>query len=181
MKLQKIKDKIIEVQGQQVILDNDVAELYGVETKHINQAVRNNPEKFPPGYILVLDDEEWDILRSKNLTAKYSKTRVPPKAFTERALYMLATIVRSPIATHTTLAIVETFTKLREFTRTLAEIQKQPEEASQKNLLQRSGAIISDLLDDDWETTDTETTIKLNLALLSVEHTIKKKKKGKTN
>ena len=81
MKLQKIKDKIIVLQGQQVILDSDVADLYGVETKHINQAVKNNPDKFPSGYILALSEDEWNILRSNFLTAKYNKVRIPPKAF----------------------------------------------------------------------------------------------------
>ena len=60
MELQVIKDKIITIQGQQVILDCDVAELYGVETKRINEAVRNNPEKFPDGYIISLSQSDKD-------------------------------------------------------------------------------------------------------------------------
>lgn len=73
MELQRIKDKIILVQGQQVILDSDVAELYGVETKRINEAVKNNPDKFPDGYILSLTDKELEDLRSKFSTTKYKK------------------------------------------------------------------------------------------------------------
>ena len=90
--LPQVEEKIITLRDQQVILDCDVAELYGVETKEINQAVRNNPEKFPEGYIFQIDSQEFTILRSKILTAKFSKTRQFPKAFTEKGLYMLATI-----------------------------------------------------------------------------------------
>ena len=104
-----VESRMVAVRGENVLLDRDVAALYGVETKHVNQAVRNNPGKFPPGYvfelsgdevaslrskILTLDDE--GDLRSKILTANVrSKSRVPPKVFTERGLYMLATILKS--------------------------------------------------------------------------------------
>ncbi len=92
-----VEEKIITLRNQQVILDCDVAELYGVATKEINQAVRNNPEKFPEGYIFELDNQEVASLRSKILTLKNSgrgqHTKYPPKAFTEKGLYMLATIL----------------------------------------------------------------------------------------
>ena len=65
MDLERIKSKIITIQGQQVILDSDVAELYEVETKRINEAVKNNPDKFPKGYIVGLTTEEWTNLKSK--------------------------------------------------------------------------------------------------------------------
>ena len=77
---QDVKDKIVRINHQNVILDYAVAELYGVQTKEINQAVKNNPKKFPPGYIISLSEED---LRSKILTAN-SKSRVTPKAFTEK-------------------------------------------------------------------------------------------------
>ncbi len=118
LKFNSIEEYVINVREQHVILDKDVAALYEVETKHINQAVRNNPEKFPEGYIIELTDD--DILRSKFLTANISaKTRTLPKAFTEKGLYMLATILKSARATQTTIAIVETFAKIRELSRTV--------------------------------------------------------------
>ena len=101
--LQTIEDSIIELQGVPAILDCDVAALYEVETKHVNQAVRNNPDKFPHGYILSLTNEEQDNLRSKILTSSWGGTRYIPKAFTEQGVYMLATILKSPRATQTTL------------------------------------------------------------------------------
>ena len=102
-----VKSKMIVVRGESVLLDRDVAALYGVETKHINQAVRNNPGRFPEGYVIELCASELQDLRSKFLTANISpKSRVPPKVFTERGLYMLATILKGEQAVRTPLAIV---------------------------------------------------------------------------
>jgi hypothetical protein len=113
VKFKEIEEKIVVVRGRQVILDNDIAFLYGVETKRINEAVKNNPEKFPIGYIFEIDNKELINLRSKISTANSTKSRVMPKAFTEKGLYMLATILKSPAATETTIAIVETFAKIK--------------------------------------------------------------------
>ena len=173
--LQKIEDKIIVLHNQQVILDSDVAEIYGVETKRINEAVKNNPDKFPERYVINLDDNEWSILRSKFSTAKYNKVRTLPKAFTEKGLYMLATILKSPMATEATIAIIETFAKVKELSRTMAEMSKETNQKQQKSMMQRGGELISDILSNDFHTVDTETSIELNLSVLKVKHTIKKK------
>jgi len=113
----EVEKKIITLRDQQVIIDSDVAELYGVETKRINEAVSNNPDKFPEGYVFKLDDQEFNELRSKISTTKFQMTRQAPKAFTEKGLYMLATILKSPKAVETTIAIVEAYAKLRELSR----------------------------------------------------------------
>jgi hypothetical protein len=88
MKYISVEKKMLPLRGQYVILDSDVAELYDVQTKAINQAVRNNPNKFPKGYILELAENEWKSLRSKILTleekGKGKHTKYLPKAFTER-------------------------------------------------------------------------------------------------
>lgn len=175
LKHSDVEKKIITLRDMKVILDSDVAELYGVETKHVNQAVKNNPDKFPEGYILIPDEVEWEDLRSKILTAKYGMTRVIPKAFTEKGLYMLATILKSVKATETTLAIVETFTKLRELTGTIAEMAGIPDSGEQKRLMNRSGKIITDILGDELHISDTETTIELNFAVVKLRHKIKRK------
>jgi len=83
MNLEKIKSRIVTIQGQQVILDSDVAELYNVETKRINEAVKNNPDKFPTGYIISLQQEDWENLKSKFSTSSWGGVRKLPKAFTE--------------------------------------------------------------------------------------------------
>jgi hypothetical protein len=91
---------------------------------------------------------------------------------------MIATILKSPTATETTIDIIETFAKVRELSRNIAELHNHDEE-QQKTMLQKSGEIISGLLLNDLETTETETTLKLNFAVLSVEHTVKKTTKKK--
>lgn len=172
-----VKDKIVTVRDTSVIIDSDVAELYSVETKRINEAVKNNPDKFPNGYILDLTADEWRIMKSKFSTSLAPGGKVkPPKAFTEKGLYMLATILKSDRATQTTLAIVETFAKIRELSRTVAQLSESPDEYTQKTLMQRSGDIVADLLGEDMKTSDTETSIELNFAVLKFKHTIKRKK-----
>ena len=120
-------------------------------------------------------------MRSKISTTNLSKTRVLPKAFTEKGLYMLATILKSEKATQTTIAIIETFTQIRELSRTVAELAEIKDEDKQKSLMQRSGEIMSDLLGEDMKTTDTETTVELNFAVLKFKHTVKRKSDKKIN
>ena len=176
--LPQVEEKIITLREQQVILDCDVAELYGVETKRINEAVNNNPEKFPDGYILEVDNQEFSILRSKFSTTKFSKTRQFPKAFTEKGLYMLATILKSPRAVQTTIAIVEAYAKLKELSRVIVEIPKQQENKDiQKKLAHRSGQLVEDLMSDVLPKQSSETTIELNLAMLKFRHTVHREKK----
>ena len=112
VRLDKIEDKIIIINEQKVILDIDVANLYGVETKRINEAVKNNLDKFPKGYIIDLSKEQWVLLKSKISTSNKGGKVKLPKVFTEKGLYMLATILKSKIATQTTIAIIETFAKI---------------------------------------------------------------------
>ena len=177
IKLSEVSDRIISIRGKAVLLDRDVAELYGVETKRINEALRNNPEKFPDGYVLTLQHAETQNVvenfdRLKNL--QYST--VDPHAFTERGLYMLATILKSKKATETTIAIIDSFAKMREITRNIAAIHNEPNNDKQKGLIQRTGELINDLLLDDGETVATESTIELNLMALKLKHTIKRTK-----
>jgi len=177
MDLERIKSKIITVREQQIILDSDVAELYGVETKRVNEAIRNNPDKFPEGYIIVLTDKEkTEVVEIFDHLARLKFSSAPIKGLSEKALYMLATILKSPVATERTLEIIETFAKVRELSRTIAELHRHDEE-TQKSMLQKSGEIISDIICGDLETTETETTVELNLAVLSVKHTVKRTSK----
>jgi phage regulator Rha-like protein len=173
----QVEEKVISVRKQSVMLDSDVAELYGVETKRVNEAVKNNPDKFPDGYIIELNNQELENLRSKISTANLAMTRVAPKAFTEKGLYMLATILKSPKATQTTIAIVEIFTKIRELSRTVAELSETPEKDRQKLLMQKGSEIIAEILDDSLQVTDTETSFEINFALMKFKHTVKQKRK----
>jgi len=176
VKIENIQDLIIELRGEKVLIDFDVAKIYGVETKDINKAVKNNLKKFPNGYIFEISKNELEVLRSKFSSTKLSKTRVLPKAFTEKGLYMLATILKSKQAIQTTIMIIETFSKIRELSRTVKELSAVKNDKEQKSLMQRSGELIAEVLDDDLETSGTETTIELNFAVLKFKHTVKKKK-----
>ena len=170
-----VEGKIINLRGQQVILDCDVADLYGVQTKEINQAVKNNPRKFPEGYIFELDNQEFSALRSKFLTTKFQKTRQLPKAFTERGLYMLATILKGERAEQTTLAIVETYAKLKELSRVIVELPQQEENTIvQKQLLHRGGQLIEDIINDVLPKQSSETSFELNLAMFKFRHSIRR-------
>ena len=119
-----VKSRILEIRGQQVLLDRDVAALYGAETRIINQAVKNNPDKFPAGYVAELTMREVDALRSKILTletkpGKGHHSKHGYKVFTEKGLYMLATILKGEQAVRTTLAIIETYAEVRAMKREL--------------------------------------------------------------
>jgi hypothetical protein len=193
--IDKIENLILWIRDQKVIIDSDVAELYGVETKRINEAVKNNLEKFPEGYILELTKNEWDLLKTKISTTdkrkKISSTKVVenfdhlekqkyspylPKAFTEKGLYMLATILKSNIATQTTLAIIETFAKIRELSKNIKDLADIKDEDTKNKLLKKSGEIIAEIFEDDMKVTDTETSIEINFAVLKFKHLVKKKK-----
>jgi hypothetical protein len=175
---EQVENLIINIRGERVLLDGDVAMLYGVETKRINEAVSNNLDKFPDGYILAIEFDELKSLRSKFSTLKNGRgehTKYPPKAFTEKGLYMLATILKSTKATQTTIAIVETFAKIRELSRNVGELAKKPAKEKQNALMQKSGELISDVLGSSLEVSDMETDIEINLALLKFRHKVKRK------
>ncbi|MDL2309424.1 ORF6N domain-containing protein [Bacteroidales bacterium OttesenSCG-928-C03] len=114
-------------------------------------------------------------MKSNFSTSSWGGVRKLLNAFTEKGLYMLATILKSPSAIQTTIAIVETFAKFRELYRMVSEIPETEDKELQNTLMQKSGNIIADLLGSDLAVTDAETSIELNLALFKVKHTVKRK------
>jgi len=200
--LAQVEDKLITVRGQSVLLDCDVAALYAVETREINQAIQRNSEKFPEGYVIQLEKTEWQNLRSQfvilengnrlitNCDKSNSRSQIVilnkpgqghnlkyyPKAFTEKGLYMLATILKGPRAILTAIAIVETFAKIRELTRTVARLSETKEKFTQQSLMQKGGEIMADILGEGIKTTDTETSFELNFAVMKLKHTVKRRK-----
>ncbi len=176
VKFEQVENKILSIRNKKVLLDIDVAQLYGVQTKRVNEAVKNNSEKFPSGYIIELKKTEWDTLKSKFSTSiKGGKVKLP-NAFTEKGLYMLATILKSPQATQTTIAIIETFAKIKQLSRTVKALSNVKDKGEQKTLMQKSGKIIAEILDESLHIEGSETSIELNFAVLKFKHTIKKKK-----
>ena len=116
MEKENVENMIYEIRGKEVMLDSDLAQLYQVETKRINEAVKNNPDKFPNRFSFILSNSEKDNLWSKFSTANISsKSRVNPRVFTEHGIYMLATILKSKVATKVSIRIMDTFVKMRHY------------------------------------------------------------------
>ena len=123
----KIENLIYEIRGKQVMLDSDLAKLYGVETKRINEAVKNNIEKFPERYCFQLNDKESNNLRSKISTSKINShggRRYNQRVFTEQGVYMLATILKSRVASEITIAIMDAFVIMKNIINTSLIEQK---------------------------------------------------------
>lgn len=179
VKIEKVKDVIISFRGENVILDSDVAKLYGVETRIVNQAVKNNPDKFPEGYVFELTKEEAERSRSKILIlneriGRGKNIKYLPKAFTERGLYMLATILKSPIATQTTLAIVETFTKVRELKREIQELHDEGGSPNQSSRIKKIGEFMAELMMPELRVAETESSMEVNVMIGKFTYKVKK-------
>ncbi len=115
----KIENMIYEIRGKQVMVNSDLAKLYGVETKRINEAVRRNFEKFPERYCFKLNKKEYlNILRSQNATLELKRgqySKYLPRVFTEQGVAMLATVLKSNVATKVSIAIMDAFVMMRKY------------------------------------------------------------------
>ena len=175
-----VSGKIATIRKQEVIADADVAELYGVETRAVNQAVKNNPDKFPSDYMFELTKSELQDLKSKILISKVSdNNRRGTKVFTEKGLYMLATILKSERATAVTFAIIETFAKVRGLKRELIELHKETDQKAQTEKMKHFGEVLSDIVMPDLQTSETESTLEINFLIGKISHTVKRVKKEK--
>jgi len=116
-KLLPIKNMIYEIRRQKVMLDRDLAELYGVELKRLNEAVKRNIGRFPSDFMFQLTQKEWDNLRSQFATAKkdVSKVRYLPFVFTEHGVLMLSNVLNSEKAIFMSIQIIKVFNKLRKY------------------------------------------------------------------
>lgn len=111
---ERIEQSILLVRGQKVLMDVDLAELYGVPTKALNQAVRRNLERFPPDFMFQLSEQEAAAMRSQIVTASRRNVRYLPYAFTEHGVIMAASILNTPRAIEVSVFVVRVFVKLRE-------------------------------------------------------------------
>ena len=165
---------------RQHIPHRHVAKLYGVATKRVNEAVRNNPEKFPADYMFELDRDESSTLRSKisslelDRRGKGRHSKYNFKAFTEKGLYMLATVLKSQRATEATFAIIETFAKVRTLKRELLELHNAPKGQMQAEKMRHFGEILTDIVMPDLETVETESSLELNFLIGKLKHTVKR-------
>lgn len=178
--IREVEDKIALIRGVEVIADADVAALFGVETRDVNRAVRNNPDKFPKNYMFELEPNELQDLRCKISSTNVSvKNRKSTKVFTERGLYMLATILNGVRARAVTFAIIEVFYKVRSLKRELVELHSEKDKVVQSQKLKHFGEILSDIVMPDLETSETESSLEINFFIGKLKHSVKRVRKEK--
>jgi hypothetical protein len=131
----EISSRIYSIRGKQVMLDRDLAELYQVGTKRLNEQVKRNIDRFPDDFMFQLTDKELENWKSLYATSnkEIMGLRKMPYAFTEEGIYMLATVLRSSVAAQTSIAIIRTFTKLREFSKHYNALAKKIMEVERKS------------------------------------------------
>ena len=110
-----VQNLIHEIRGQKVMLDFDLARLYQVETKVLNQAVRRNIKRFPEDFMFQLDNKEFANLKSQIVTSSWGGRRTPPLAFTEEGIAMLSSVLHSDVAIAANISILRAFVKVREY------------------------------------------------------------------
>lgn len=129
-----IADKIYKIRGVKVLLDTDLSALYGVETKVLKQQVRRNIERFPDDFMFELSREEFENLRSQNVTSRWGGHRYLPMAFTEQGVAMLSGILRSPTAIQINIQIMRVFVKMRNLITRYEELLEKVEALEAKSL-----------------------------------------------
>lgn len=135
MQIRKIHERIHEVRGRKVMLDFELAELYQVETKALNQAVKRNLSRFPGDFMFRLNKKEWEVLRSQIVTSKIETrggTQYSPYAFTEHGVAMLASVLKSERAIKMNIAIVRAFIAMRQVAAHYKELAAAIEELERK-------------------------------------------------
>ena len=111
----RLEDKIYFVRNQKVMLDFELAEIYGYETKNFNRQVKNNIEKFDEDFMFQLTEEELKNLRCKNFTSSWGGSRYLPYAFTEQGIYMLMTVLKGDLATKQSKALIRMFKRMKDY------------------------------------------------------------------
>lgn len=128
---QIIASKIYEIRNQKVMLDSDLAELYGVETRTMNQAVKRNESRFPKDFMFTLTSSEWENLKSQNVTSSWGGRRKLPKVFTEQGVAMLSSVLNSETAIAVNIQIIRVFSRIREMLLTHKDILSELEKIKQ--------------------------------------------------
>ncbi len=146
-----IVNKIYDIRGQKVMLDSDLAELYGVDTKRLNEQVKRNPDRFPPDFMMQLNEIEWSTLKSQCVISKPGRggRQYLPNVFTEHGVLMLSSVLNNPIAIQVNIQLVRIFTRLRRVIAENHELKLEIEEI--KNKLRNQGkdiALVFNYLDE---------------------------------
>lgn len=130
--VERIEKSILLIRGHKVILDSDLAELYGVETKVLNQAVTRNIKRFPDDFMFRLTRQELRELRSQIVTSRWGGRRYLPRAFTEQGVAMLSSVLKSERAIQVNVEIIRTFVRLRQLLSTHMELARKLETMERK-------------------------------------------------
>lgn len=131
-KLVQIQNLIYEINGQKVMLDSDLAKLYEVETKRLNEAVKRNNERFPKDFMFQLRKEEWQNLRSQFATFNEDKRKYSPYVFTEQGVAMLSSVLNSKQAIAVNIQIMRVFVQVKQFALTNKELTIRLDELEHK-------------------------------------------------
>ena len=187
VRFKTFESKLIKLRDKLVLLDKDVAELYQIEPKKLRQQLKRNIEKFPNDYAFQMSDDELSLMVSQNVTPSKSYFGgTNPWVFTEKGLYMVATILKSKNALNATFAIIETFAKVKELSRNINGIMKTDDETIQKELAQKSNKLLEEIIEiepdvledeEDGEVIETTTKFEFNLGFAKVSRSVKKIKK----
>jgi hypothetical protein len=175
--LNYIKDRIFEIRGQRVMLDRDLAELYGIETRVLNQAVRRNINRFPEDFLIVLTDEEWMRLRSQivtsnlatqsagaqNNTSKRGGTQYKPFVFTEYGVAMLSSVLRSETAIQVNINIMRAFVAIRHAVAAMQTADLKYEQLSHK--VDQLNAYVETILHDQNDINEQQDQLNTEIAV----------------
>ncbi|SMM98107.1 hypothetical protein SPONL_1842 [uncultured Candidatus Thioglobus sp.] len=182
--IDNVQSLILQIRDTAVIIDSDVAQLYGVETKNINRAVKNNEDKFPDGYVFSLsNNEKSEVVENFHHLENLKFSSNTPNAFTEKGLYMLATILKSEKATQTTLKIIDTFANIKQLSHNLNSFGEHKSVEKQQKIMGDSNKLLEKIIDiqpttffKDDKITEVETRIELSIGFAKISRIIKKKK-----
>ena len=171
---ENIKEAIYEIRGQKVMLDYDLATIYGVRTGTLNQAVKRNIDRFPDDFMFKLTEKEWDELdcnilnsnmRSQSVTASANRRNKsnPPYAFTEHGAVMLASVLRSPSAVQMSVMVTRAFIAMRQAITTMLSVDLKVEQISHK--VDQLNAYVEELLHDQNDINDQQEQTNNEVAL----------------
>jgi hypothetical protein len=183
IKFETLENKLINVSGELVLLDKDVANLYKIEPKKLRQQLKRNIDKFPKDYAYQLTEHDLNTMVSQNVTpSKQTFGGSLPYVFTEKGLYMVATILKSKEATNATFIIIETFANIRKLSRNLNAIDENQTKEEQQSLVSKSNILLEKIIDIQPATTlkddetEIETKVELNIGFVKISRVVKTKK-----
>lgn len=153
---EQVLQLIHKIRSQKVMLDSDLAEMYGVETKRLNEQVKRSIDRFPDDFMFQLNSEEWENLKSQIATSRWGGRRTLPYVFTEQGVAMLSSVLNSPRAIQVNISIIRIFVKIRQWALNYSELQEkiqalQDAESNQNQHINHIYQMIEELLKPSFE------------------------------